>query len=270
MIEFSDSESRRFGHRVGRTTISRFGDVSEVLSELDAYDVVVARTQADDWRVPVALSSQTSHLFFTADHLMVWQGDLRTASRRSLPAGWLMGEPRSIDEVIDVVRDSFDGYRSHYSMNRLFETGAVLDGYCEWAAVMASRDDHECIVLADDANAPVGVALVDFSPDVPDVRLAGMIKRAQGRGLYASLLAGVAEMALGRGATELQISTQSTNVNVMRAWARLGLLPTSTIATHHLTRLALLPDWAGGAADHLAQREGAAMTPRPPRGYTEL
>jgi len=125
-------------------------------------------------------------------------------------------------------------------MNPLFDAADVLDGYCEWAVAM-SADAHTwtLVVYGDDAT-PVGVALVDHSSDTPDIRLAGMTTDVQGGGHYAALIGAISELAAESGHRRVQISTQSTNLRVMRAWSRIGFLPVSTCATYHLTRASLL------------------------------
>ena len=67
-----------------------------------------------------------------------------------------------------------------------------------------------------------------------------MISAAQGRGIYAHLLAEVERRAAERGAAEVVISTQGHNVRVQRVWARYGFEPVHAMLTVHLVRPELL------------------------------
>ncbi len=56
-------------------------------------------------------------------------------------------------------------------------------------------------------------------------------------------------LAVDRSCPALTISTQSHNVNVMRAWSRLGFLPVDTVATMHLVHRELLAERVATAGD---------------------
>ena len=88
-----------------------------------------------------------------------------------------------VDDVVEIVRASFASYSNHYRANPLLDRDAALEGYCEWAALLAGVDGS-AFVLRDDLDEGIGVVLVDWSVDLPDIKLAGMRPSAQGRGLY--------------------------------------------------------------------------------------
>ncbi len=225
---------------VGRVVIEHGRTLDEVQRNANDFDVLIIRAPADQSDIAVRLTAVPGFRLLPADHLMVWDRSVPMRFDAPLPPGWSITEPRQEREVVDVVRDSFAGYRSHYALNPLFDAHDVLDGYCEWAATMHSDDHVETRVVLDEHDRPVGVGLLDCAPDVPDVRLAGMASGVQGRGLYAALMVALAAIAETRRSTGIQISTQSTNVRVMRVWARMGFVPRSTVATYHLTRSSLL------------------------------
>jgi GNAT superfamily N-acetyltransferase len=240
MIEASDVESRRFGVVVGRAVVDDT-TVDEMLPELAMFDVVIVRSAAECRRVPQRLAGLAHHRLLPADHLMYWECERSAAvPLPSMPTGWTIDAPTDVSEVVAVVRDSFDRYDSHYAVNPLFDAADVLDGYCEWAAGLYASSQVWTRAMYDDRRRAVGVALVDHSTATPDVRLAGMVPGAQGRGLYSALLGAISRLAATSGAPRIQISTQSTNTRVMRAWARSGFRPISTLATCHLVRSELL------------------------------
>jgi GNAT superfamily N-acetyltransferase len=241
-VVVSDSrvESDRFGLRVGRVQVESDVDVAELESACAGHDVVILRCAADQIALPFRLLALRDFRAFTADHLSIWRWEVGERRHADLPDGWTVGPSTDADVVEAVVRDAFADYRNHYRANPLFDARAALDGYVEWARSLLQRSDDACAVLCEPTGEAVGVALTDWSNDVPDVKLAGMRSRAQGQGRYGSLLAHVMQLTHDRGRPALTISTQSHNVNVMRSWSRLGFVPVDTLATMHLVRLGLV------------------------------
>ncbi|MGA9275381.1 MAG: GNAT family N-acetyltransferase [Ilumatobacter sp.] len=202
------------------------------------FDLVVLRYPAEAVTVAFELSELPGFISFTADHLCYWEWQ-GAGAEAVVPPGWSVDDQPSGDEVTDVVRDSFASYRNHYSANPLLDRSAALEGYCEWAGHLAAADGA-ALLLRDQGGEGVGVALIDWLADRPEVRLAGMRSSAQGQGLYRVLIESVVERAVAQGHSRVLISTQSHNVNVMRAWARMGFVPAKTIATQHLLRAELV------------------------------
>ncbi len=251
VVDHSPLESTRFGLRIGRCTLAGAVDVGALAAASDGFDVVVLRYPADALDVPFALASVPGHRTVPADHLCVWEWRGTEPPVVELPPGWTVARSSAlveaaddvddvdgvdVVEIVDVVRDSFAGYPNHYRANPLLDRDAALDGYCEWAGMLVEGDHDAATVLRDPAGKAVGIALVDWTTDPPDIRLAGMRSSVQGRGLYRVLLGHVIGQELERGGDGVQISTQSHNTKVMRAWASIGFVPVRTIATVHLVR----------------------------------
>lgn len=245
----SPLESRRFGVSIARLTIGDRCDPAQVPGRVRCLlaerrdDVVIAR-----WPTRLTslgrLLSETSECFISADVLTYWSATAeRLAGRGAKVDAGLEVSPGSLspDDLAlvteSVIRDSFLHYPNHYSANPIFDTGAVLDGYVEWALGAAARSPDDVILLWARGQA-IGVATLEPASDGRDleVALAGLTASGQGRGWYATLLRAVGRTALVRGIPRVVISTQVHNVGVQRAWARLGLLPFSTFSTGHLMR----------------------------------
>lgn len=238
-VEPSPTESDRFGLRIGRCVVADVDELDGLGEACERFDVVVLRYPAERVEVPFALAGLDGLRALTADHLCVWEWRGDEPPDTVAPPGYTADPSPAMDEVAAVVRDSFAGYANHYRANPLLDPTAALDGYVEWAERLATADDA-AVVLRDPAGSASGVALIDWHADPPDIRLAGMRTSAQGQGLYAALVTEVIDRALRRGAGGVQISTQSHNTRVMRAWARLGFLPARTVATVHLVRAGLV------------------------------
>lgn len=240
VVDHSPLESTRFDLRIGRCTLAGPVDVGELAAASGGFDVVVLRYPADALDVPFALAAVPGYRIVPADHLCVWEWSGAEPPVVEPPPAWTVTPSTDVTDVLDVVRDSFAAYPNHYRANPLLDREKALDGYCEWAAALVEAGDDAATVLRDAAGQAVGIALVDWLTDPPDIRLAGMRSSAQGRGLYRVLLARVLAHAHEGGHDRVQISTQSHNTKVMRAWARMGFRPVSTIATVHLVGEELL------------------------------
>lgn len=235
-------ESQRFDLRLGRCDVDELVDVDvdELRAAVDGFDVVVVRHPADAVHLPSRLARVPGYTAWTADHLCIWEWTGSTAPVVEIPGSWSVGSAATPDEVVDIVRDAFAEYRNHYRSNPLLPAAAVLDGYVEWSLTLARKEPQGPTVVRDVDGRAVGVAVVDWDTAPPNIRLAGIRGAVQGRGVYGLLVSEVVTRALARGSDGVQISTQSHNTNVMRAWARLGFVPRATVATVHLVRDALL------------------------------
>lgn len=246
-IVSSRVESERFGVKVGRVVIDAHDD-APASDEFAGFDITFVRTPADNWAIAYQLALLSDHAGFVADHLCYWRWTCdRMIAVEGPPPGWSVRLDPSADQVESVVRRSFDGYLNHYSANPLLADVSVVDAYAEWAQTLMREPGASAALLADDSGEPVAVAVIDWTGAVPDIRLAGVAPDHQRRGLYPVLLERVMLMARDRGETALEISTQSHNVAVMRAWTRLGFEPHRTLATYHVVRRGLLTDFVRGA-----------------------
>ena len=151
-----------------------------------------------------------------------------------------MVECNDAERLASLVRDVFAHYPNHYAANPLLSDELSLDGYVEWALRTSERTGY--LVLRDDDD--VGFAVIDWSVEVPDVRLAGVVPAHQGAGRYRDVVAGMMERAVDAGRSGLEISTQVGNIAPQRTWAGLGWRPTRAYDTTHLVRAELLePSW---------------------------
>ncbi|MEV4457618.1 GNAT family N-acetyltransferase [Microbispora sp. NPDC049633] len=232
----SPVESARFGRSIERLTVAASSPAPlEAIREAvtrSAADVVILRYPAEcvGWFAGLTTLGRTAVL---ADSLVYWR--LRAGEgRRPQPVDGLAvdGVPEAA-EVRAFVRRTFGAYGNHYLANPLLDAADAAEGYEEWALRSAARDG--CVTL----RGPDGVlALATTEEDGPrtEILLAGVTPAAQGRGVYAHLLAAVEDRAAARGAAEVVISTQGHNTRVQRAWARYGFEPVHTLLTVHLIR----------------------------------
>lgn len=250
----SPLESARFGVGIGRVMVGAAsvwdraleGDLVAACDHDD--DVVVVRWPSSMVRCGSALVS-TGRDVLPADVLTYWETRSAEVTPTADEAGLTLTAAASLpDAVIEgVVRRVFAGYVNHYAANPLLSTELALDGYVEWA--LSAVHQEGSVVLAHD-GVPVGIATWVLEPDagLVEVLLAGMVQEARRRGWYASLLAAAGRFAQQQGVDRVVISTQAANVDVQRAWARLGFAPFASVTTAHAVRRGLLPGSAAARA----------------------
>lgn len=240
LIDPSPLESERFGYAIGRAVVDSVHDVRVMVDELDPFDVAIVRTDAGRSAVPCELARLPGRCAIAADQLLYWERRSPVPIQASPPEGWWLDHSPSVADVVFLVRDIFRDYTNHYAANPLFPSGKALEGYAEWAGSLVTSDPTSAVILRQSSGSGVGLAIVDFHTQPPDVRLAGIRLDHRRRGLYSSVLADVTKRALQQGHDCVEISTQSSNTSVMRAWARHGFLPKRAIATFHVVRAELI------------------------------
>ncbi|MGV9776866.1 GNAT family N-acetyltransferase [Streptosporangium sp. NPDC003464] len=251
--ERSPLESARFGYSVDRLSVPAgtavpFSAVRQAVRG-SAADVIVLRYPAEHlgWSAELTALGRTAVF---ADCLVYWR--LRAGEGRAPEPSPDLRTTGSAgpDAVRALVADIFAAYGNHYLANPLFGADRALAGYQEWA--VRSAADGGCLALLGPAAGDLlGLATLAQRGPRAEILLAGVVSRAQGRGLYAHLLKAVEERTLAGGGTEVVISTQGHNTRVQRAWARYGFEPVQTFLTVHLIRSRLLDG-----------REGADGPPR--------
>ncbi len=243
---WSPAESARFGRRIGRLDLeapvgaAEAGRAVEEAFARHELDVLIVRTPAEDLATPGLLASLPAFQAVPAGTLLYWDWRWDGVSTHD-DAVSSTEDPELIEQL---VREVFAGYTNHYAANPLFSAEVTVDGYVEWANTLVASGAASCITGAPDEHGrtadPVGLAIVDWSGDPPDVKLAGVRPQCRGQGTYRQLLALVMAEAVRRGHRAVQISTQAHNTQVMRAWADLGWRPRRSVAVTHLVRADLL------------------------------
>ena len=255
----SASESARFGHTVERITVGdRWADALDPagLSTVIAAEVAASEARTIVLRYPSeavfvarALPS-TGRAVHPAGTLIYWES--RATDREpEADVRELIAPVAEADSAaaLEVIADSFRGYVNHYRANPLIADSAVTDGYLEWAASTIADSENRAFVI-DHEGTVAGVATIDTAGGTGpwDILLAGMATRFQGKGLYLRLIRGLLAAAADAGQERVIISTQSHNIPVQRAWAKLGFAPVSAIDTVHL----VAPEPSNGPATGVA------------------
>ena len=226
MLVPSAVESRRFGLRIARLVMHPGEDPAAALTGLAEFDLVVAVIPTDGVLLPRELASVGVDVD-VMEVRVTWEGPARSGH------DGLTAASEWSTEYEGLVQDAFEGYRNHMSRGLGVRGGAVAAGYAEWAQAHVGLDDAAFLVW--DESEPVGFAAVAVHDDgTAGVDLAGVARRARGRGVYAGILDGVEVWASRHGSSHVRIATQSDNIPPQRAWSRRGWLPLRTDWVVHL------------------------------------
>lgn len=244
-IEVSDPESRRFGFEVSRVTVAMGQGIANeqvvnaVRNSKSSLIIVRANAQRTDLLTSLGQIKNTECLH--ADTLVYYQWDLRGLDTpKAKSENWLIRESSSLDDFANVLRESFNRYRNHYSNNPRLASNSTVVGYEEWAANLMRREDCLTLIAHEQGNREsIGFLIlqVDEKRGLAEVVLNAVHPDAQRRGVYSTLMANAAERLQNLPRIEtLYISTQLENQPVISAWGRLGLVPFIVLNTIHVMR----------------------------------
>ena len=242
----SEVETVRFGLSVGRLLVpldSRLTDrqISNLCGE-SACDLVIVRASTRRTELFQTLVAEKNRRVLHADTLRYFSWALEHAEEsgtKSTPP-WVIDSTSSFEAVQVLVRDSFIGYRNHYSENPRLSESATLDGYLEWARTAMGSDTSRTFVARDpESGRAVGFVLanLDMESQSAEILLNGVTSEFRRRGVYRACIVGAAQtMMQVDGVKRIVISTQSSNIPVIEAWRSLGLQPWFSINTFHVMR----------------------------------
>jgi len=244
----SKSETSRFGFTTDRTTVGLNAGSSRSERELvEAVQSVLG--QSVSTINIVRYPSELVFLFrdlrtdgmsvFPGGSIIYWEGPKQIDVGTDRDTRELVGTERidNAEQIEFVLEDSFHGYVNHYSANPLLPSGIVVAGYADWAKLTMASSDNKVFVVSTDERI-VGVAVIGVVGTLWEIELASVVSAAQGKGNYLKLIRAVLSAADRADATRVVISTQSHNIAVMRAWAKLGFQPIKSIETVHLVAAA--------------------------------
>ena len=233
-------ESQASGRSVGRISIWPAGSLEPSVARSlilgSGMDVVVVRCAAEDTELVVGLQCDELVLL-QADTLLYFEAS--TAQIVAPSSGSLetlsTADAQVVDELVGAV---FAGYRNHWSADPVFGAIDVTRSYRDWAQRCLDGRSHVALLcFITQTGQPAGFCMVDEQdPNVSDVLLAGVVPTQRRQGAYQQMMLAVIDRARSQGRATVAISTQAANVGVMRAWCRVGMLPTIALNTLHAVR----------------------------------
>jgi GNAT superfamily N-acetyltransferase len=235
-IGLSPLDEQRFGVRTARTLLTAPGDLKAVsdFCQLNQVRFVIARCQTHNLGLVQQLEQSG---FFLADTLVYYKCNLLKTpipdDTTRVPIRTV--QPDDEDSVSAVAERAFRGYFGHYHADSRLDPRKCDEVYVDWAVRSClSRDIANEVLIADSAGTVVGFATLRLNDaDEGEGVLFGVAPEAQGQGVYRSFMIQGMKWCYDRGANQMLVSTQITNIAVQKAWVRLGFEPDYSYYTLH-------------------------------------
>jgi ribosomal protein S18 acetylase RimI-like enzyme len=233
-MQYSESESRRFGLRIFRYSADRFDPAEIEASTVDSMaDLVICRVPA----VYLSRLSELSMPYVVADILVhystddlafprVWDTDLQFDECQAGDVG----------ELRKVVRQVFHDYTSHYSSNPILDKGLILEGQVEWAVSYVDGSDRTAFLVRK-SNEVVGFFTHLYEPETTEIVFGGVLPAGRGQGVYRTAIRHGINTARERGHRAVHTSTQVHNTVVQRVWASEGFILQEPQVTFHINAM---------------------------------
>lgn len=236
-IQHSPSESQWAGLSIGRlncplhTDWRTFNPATELRrtnKELVVMRYSTAETYIAEQLVQEGLTS------WIADTLIYFSLNVDTPST---PQDGLHFEETSgeDDRLMPIIKSSFQHYTNHYAANRRLRDLPLDEAYFDWiTSTGADRGDHVYLLLDNNHNALAFASTSEVDHTTTEWTLSGVHPDYQGKGVYQSVIAHLAQMTRSRGQSTLVTSTQASNVPSMRGFIKGGFLPEFSLNTLHI------------------------------------
>lgn len=235
-VQLSELDTKRYGYRIARAAAVTAENLSDTLAFCHSHNVamLIARCPTDDFP---AIHAMEHAGFLLMDTLVYYSVKF---ARTPIPDNPITVSIRFVQpgdevQVEQVARDSFKGYYGHYHADPRLDSAAADEAYVEWAVrSCVSRDVADEVLIAYEDSQILGFAtLRQNSPEEGEGVLFGVTPSAQGRGIYQSFMINGMRWSQQRGATQMIVSTQVTNIAVQKVWARLGFTMSNSYYTFH-------------------------------------
>lgn len=239
-VRTSDVESRASGLAIGRLEVwpprsARGQDVVRLIQD-SGLDVVIVRVGAEDVELAAALNTETL-ISWQADTLLYFKVASKPLAAGSPPDGLVQLSLADGPDADVLVERIFADYSNHYSANPALRKINVVTAYQDWTRTALGSTRNAVFKTLSDKGAPAGLCVTDVEDESCDeVLLAGIVPEERGRGAYQDMIRMIGVRAQAASKESVVISTQAANIGVMRAWCRLGFLPTIALNTIHVVR----------------------------------
>jgi len=241
-LQYSPYDSDRFNLDVYRGTFSN-PDERRVFSAIVDKKVDVAILRA-----PTSTSHrlQRLHRFgpqsIHADTLVYYSIDLKRyepLALRNKDLSFSEGTSADESELDQLVGLIFEGYRSHYHANPLFNPKDVLAGYKQWALRYLQGDASNKLWIARRENRIIAFACCrsDKAAESCEGVLYGVHPIYAGGGIYGDLIRYTQSSFKSAGFNSMMVSTQIGNFAVQKVWGREGFYLNAAYDTYHFNTL---------------------------------
>jgi hypothetical protein len=206
------------------------------LIEDSGLDVVIVRAGAEDVELASTLNTEAL-ISCQADTLLYFKIAAESLAAGSAPDGLVRMASSDESDTDVMVERIFADYRNHYSSNPALRRINVVAAYKDWTRTALGSTGNAVLKALSADGAPAGLCVMDVEDESYDeILLAGIVPEERGQGAYQDMIGMIGVRAQAAGKSSVVISTQAANIGVMRAWCRLGFLPTIALNTFHVVR----------------------------------
>jgi ribosomal protein S18 acetylase RimI-like enzyme len=232
----SPSESAIIGRDIYRgqcsLTLWQTEILQEALNELPIGSGVFLKTDGLPCREQIQLMSEAIPGFVECEPVVYWESQSRPTEESSQS----LRTPLDVSEISRLVKSTFKDYRNHYSddpetSNRVNVSAA----YADWAINSVNSGVGRFVVLDSNQSAQ-GFALIDRREAQTEIMLAGTAPDFRRQGAYTRLIRALLDSDMEDVERTITISTQISNIEVQRVWARNGFVPQRLQGTFHFWR----------------------------------
>ena len=243
-VFISSSESRRFGGITSRFNLGFDSkltnqEIASICSKDDS-DLLVLRVPSSRFELGDHLSRIENKRVLQADTLLYFSLDASKFDSQftDTPSDFELRQAVSDDysQLQDLIKKTFDGYSNHYSANLGIDSDQMLDGYLEWANLLADKENHYVFVRKSRDEYLDGFLVIEFQDREIELVLAGTHPLARRTGSYYQLWnKALSEMGISN-VDFIRTSTQTTNVGVINSWVKSGFTYSGSVNTFHVMR----------------------------------
>lgn len=242
-IQYSHIESQRFGLRIYRGQYEEF-DMTDIvnLTQKNDFDIIIVRypstTIYEHHKLVGIEGCKTIH----ADSLVYYDAPLQEIEIKPLRNNLQfdvvnLQSDKDLDFLVERI---FTGYQNHYYSNPCLRKTDIIEGYTEWAKSFATVNKNGVTWLIKDASNMENVAFLacsyNMEDSVSELKLGGVLPEFAGRGIYSDFVKYAQTYFRNKGIRSLITSTQLQNVNVQRAWQKLGFHFDRSYETYHIIK----------------------------------
>lgn len=243
VIKYSPIESKRFGLRIYRGQHEEFEmtDIVNIAHKND-FDIIIVRYPSKTIHEHYKLIGIEGCKILHADSLVYYDAPLQEIEIKPLRNNLQFDAVNSqSDKNLDsLVERIFTGYPNHYYSNPCFHKSDIIEGYIEWAKSFATTNENGVTWLIKDSSSKKIVAFlacsIDKQSSVSELKLGGVLPEFAGKGVYSDFVRYAQKYFKDLGIRSLITSTQLQNVNVQRAWQKLGFHFNKSYETYHIIK----------------------------------